>query len=137
VAMAHAYLEARGAIAHRPLAFVHIDARVLAGEDGWAETSDHSPLAAETARRIACWCRLGAVADDERGTPLDLGRRSREASWQQVELLRHRDGGCRLCGSQLFLQAHHIKWWDRDKGRTDMSNMVMACQLRGTLHNWH
>jgi 5-methylcytosine-specific restriction protein A len=128
VAMAHAYLELRGGVAHRPLAFVHIDARVLTGEQGWAETGDSGPLAAETARRLACACKLAAVADDTRGNPLNLGRRSREASWQQVELLRRRDGGCRLCGAQLFLQAHHIKWWDRDRGRTDMANLVMACQ---------
>jgi hypothetical protein len=128
VAMAHAYLEGRGATAYRPLAFVHIDAGVLAGEETWAETGDGGTLAAETARRLACACKLNAVADDAQGHPLNLGRRSREASWQQVELLRLRDGGCRLCGAQLFLQAHHLKWWDRDKGRTDMANLMMACQ---------
>jgi hypothetical protein len=128
VAMANAYLEMRGSVAHRPLVFFHTDASVLAGEDGWAETNDHSPLAAETARRLACHCKLGAVADDRDGNPLNLGRRTREASWQQVELLRRRDGGCRLCGAQLFLQAHHIKWWDRDGGRTDVANLVMQCQ---------
>jgi hypothetical protein len=115
--------------------FFHVDARVLADEEGWAETTDYGPLAAETARRLACNCKLGAVADDERGSPLDLGRRAREASWQQVEMLRRRDGGCRLCGSQMFLQAHHVRWWDRDGGRTDMSNLCLACQT--CHHLWH
>jgi hypothetical protein len=128
VAMAKAYLEVREKAAHRPLVFFHFDARLLVGEDGWAETSDYSPLAAETARRLACDCKVGAVAEDGTGNPLNLGRRSREASWLQVEFLRRRDGGCRLCGSQLFLQAHHIRYWDRDQGPTDMSNLCMACQ---------
>ncbi len=135
VAMAKAYLEVREKAAHRPLVFFHFDARLLAGEDGWAEATGFSPLAAETARRLACDCKIGAVAEDGSGSPLNLGRRSREASWQQVEFLRRRDGGCRYCGSQLFLEAHHIRWWDRDKGRTDMSNLVMACQ--SCHHNWH
>jgi hypothetical protein len=128
VAMAHAYLDGRGASAHRPLAFVHIDARVLAGQEAWAESGDGAPLAAETARRLACACKLTAVSDDERGNPLNLGRRSREVSWQQMELIRLRDGGCRLCGAQLFLQAHHVRWWRRDMGRTDIANLITTCQ---------
>ncbi len=127
VAMAHAYLAARAKITHEPMVIFHADARVLAGDDGWAETTDHSPLAAETARRLACACKLTVVADDPDGRPLKMGRAIREANWQQNEVCRRRDGACRMCGGRLFLQAHHIRWWERDFGPTDDDNLVMLC----------
>jgi HNH endonuclease len=127
VAMAQAYLASREKVVNHPLVCFHADVRVLAGHDGWAETTDHSPLAAATAQRLACACRLTVSLDDEHGNPLKLGRTAREASWQQIEVLRRRDGGCRMCGQRMFLQAHHIKWWDRDFGPTDDTNMAMLC----------
>ncbi len=135
VAMAQAYLAGRERVVHHPLVCFHADARVLAGEDGWAETTDYSPLAAATAQRLACACRLIMSADDEHGNPLRLGRTAREASWQQVEVLRRRDGGCRLCEQRMFLQSHHLRWWDRDHGRTDDTNLIMLCS--GCHHRLH
>jgi len=135
VAMAQAYLAAREKVTHHPLVLFHADARILTGEDGWAETTDYSPLAAETIRRLACSCGLTVVADDAHGNPLNLGRTVRDATWKQIEACLRRDGGCRMCGSHLFLHAHHIKWWDRDKGRTDIRNLVMACSR--CHHLWH
>ncbi len=127
VAMATAYLAAREKVTHHPMVIFHADARVLAGEEGWAETTDYSVLAAETVRRLACACRVDLMVDDVSGNPLKLGRAVREANWQQNEVCRRRDGGCRFCGSQLFLHAHHLKWWERDFGRTDDTNLVMLC----------
>ena len=127
VAMATAYLAAREKVTHHPLVFFHADARVLAGEDGWAETTDYSPLAADTARRLACACRLDVLSVDPDGAPLNMGRKVRDATWQQAEFCRRRDSGCRVCGSRLFLHAHHVKWWDRDFGRTDVGNLIMVC----------
>ncbi len=127
VAMASAYLAAREKVTHRPMVIFHADARVLAGEDGWAETSDYSPLAAETARRLACACRLDVLADDPDGRPLNMGRAARDANWQQTEACLRRDGGCRMCGSRLFLHTHHIRWWERDHGPTDLDNLITIC----------
>jgi hypothetical protein len=135
VAMATAYLAAREKVTHHPLVMFHADARVVTGEDGWAETTDYSPLAAETIRRLACDCGLTVVADDPNGNPLNLGRTVRDATWKQIEALLRRDGGCRMCGSHLFLHAHHIQWWDRDKGRTDIRNLVLGCSA--CHHLWH
>ena len=127
VAFAEAYLASRPRFAHRPTVLFHADARVLAGEDGWAETADWSPLAAETARRLACACKLGLVADDPDGRPLRMGRTLRDANWQQAEACWRRDGGCRRCGARLFLATHHLAWWDRDRGPTDLENLCLLC----------
>jgi hypothetical protein len=127
VAMATAYLAAREKVTHHPMVMFHADARVLAGEGGWAETSDYGPLAAETIRRLACDCHLNVSADDTGGNPLKLGRKVRDATWQQIDVCRRRDGGCRLCEARLFTHAHHILWWDRDHGRTDDTNLVTLC----------
>ncbi len=127
VAMATAYLAAREKVTNHPLVVFHADARVVAGEQGWAETSDYAPVAAETIRRLACSCHLTLSADDHAGNALRLGRKVREATWQQVEVCKRRDGGCRLCESRLFTHAHHIREWDRDHGPTDDTNLVTLC----------
>jgi len=125
VAFAHAYLGSAKRFAHRPTVVFHADARVLAGEEGWAETSDWSPLSAETARRLACACKLALVADDPDGRPLRMGRRLRDPTWQQAEACWRRDGGCRRCGARLFVATHHIAWWERDHGPTDLENLCL------------
>jgi hypothetical protein len=127
VAFAQAYLSGHHRFAYKPVVVAHADARVLVGEDGWAETSDWSPLAAETARRLACACKLGLVADDPDGRPLRMGRALRDANWQQAEACWRRDGGCRRCGATLFVATHHIAWWDRDRGPTDLENLCLLC----------
>ena len=127
VAMAHAYLRDRTRLTGQPLVIFHADSRVLAGEDGWAETLDHSPLAASTIQRLACDCRLGIVADDNEGNPLKMGRKIRTANWQQQQAVLRRDGGCRTCGRKYFIRIHHIAWWDRDHGPTDFDNEIGQC----------
>ena len=128
VAMANAYLAAHEKVIHHPLVLFHTDARILTGDDGWAETTDYSPLAAETIRRLR---RAPAGSPSSpttpKATPSTSARTVRDATWKQIEACLRRDGGCRLCGSHLFLHAHHIQWWDRDKGRTDLRNLTMVC----------
>jgi hypothetical protein len=60
--------------------------------------------------------------------PLDVGRTKRRFTQGQVTGLLERDGGCAMCGAPpSHCEAHHIDWWDRDGGRTDLSNGVMLC----------
>jgi Domain of unknown function DUF222./HNH endonuclease. len=43
-------------------------------------------------------------------------------------VLGERDGGCACCGMQLsYAEAHHIRWWERDTGPTDLNNGVLLC----------
>jgi len=107
---------------------VHADVRVLAGEDGWAESA-YGPLAAETIRRMACWCQLTMMVDDPDGDPLHLGRTRRTPTWRLAETVRRRDGGCRFpgCGRTRFVEAHHVLEWEADHGPTDYENLCDLC----------
>ncbi len=42
--------------------------------------------------------------------------------------LVERDGGCAFCHlPPQYAEAHHIRWWQRDDGPTDLSNGVLLC----------
>ncbi len=123
--MARAYLGAKGGDP-RPTVVVHADARILLGEDGWAETTGWTALSAETVRRLACFCKLGMIADGPDGAPIGVGRARRIAPPWVAENVRHRDGGCRMCGRPLFTQIHHIIPWDAG-GRTDINALCELC----------
>ena len=129
VEMAHAYLNPRNQMTSRPAVFIHTDVSVLTGEDGWAEATGYSAMAAETVRRMACFADLVPVIDDRDGNPLILGRSVRTPTWRQAEMVRHRDGGCRFpgCGRTMFVECHHVKQWDRDVGATDYGNLALLC----------
>jgi hypothetical protein len=129
VEMAKAYLAARGQATGRPALIIHADAAILAGEDGWAETDDRSPLHPETVRRMACWAEIMLCIDDKDGNPLYLGRSHRLPTWQLAEMVRRRDGGCRFpgCDRTMFIQPHHLAEWDAHKGATDYTNLAGLC----------
>ncbi|UPK75564.1 HNH endonuclease [Nocardioidaceae bacterium SCSIO 66511] len=60
---------------------------------------------------------------------LNVGRTSRLATTAQRKAITARqDGICANpgCGS-TFLEFHHVNWWNRDGGRTDLSNLVGIC----------
>lgn len=59
---------------------------------------------------------------------LDQGREERTFTQPQKIALIERDGGCAMCGAPpSYCQAHHIEWWYRDRGTSDLSNGVMLC----------
>jgi 5-methylcytosine-specific restriction protein A len=60
---------------------------------------------------------------------LDWGRERRLFTRAQRLALVERDGGCAMCGlSPEMTRAHHIRWWQRDAGPTDLSNGVLLCE---------
>lgn len=86
------------------------------------------PIAATTARRLAADAELIPVVLGTDGAPLDLGRAARLFSRSQRLALGERDGGCASCGQNItYANAHHIEWWQRDLGRTDLDNGVLLC----------
>ena len=126
--MARSYLSATGGRDPRPTVVVHADARVLSGEEGWAETTGWTALAAESVRRLACFCKLNVVAEGPDAVPVGVGREQRLAPDWLADLVRHRDGGCRFCGSRLFTEIHHIVPWEWPYlGRTDLDTMCELC----------
>ncbi len=52
---------------------------------------------------------------------------SRHTKAQRLALVE-RDGGCAACGAPPgHTKVHHIAWWTRDRGRTDLNNGVLLC----------
>ncbi|MGH3688936.1 MAG: DUF222 domain-containing protein [Microbacterium sp.] len=87
------------------------------------------PVSIGAARRMAAGggvipCVLGAASE-----VLDWGREKRLFTRSQRLALVERDGGCAMCGlPPEMTKAHHIRWWRRDHGPTDLSNGVLLCE---------
>ena len=87
------------------------------------------PVSIGVARRMAAGggvipCVLGGASE-----VLDWGREKRLFTRAQRLALVERDGGCAMCGlPPEMTKAHHIRWWMRDRGPTDLSNGVLLCE---------
>ena len=87
------------------------------------------PVSIAAARRMAASggvipCVLGSA-----GEILDWGRTKRLFTPAQRLALAERDGGCAMCGLPPGMtKAHHIRWWARDAGPTDLDNGVLLCE---------
>ena len=87
------------------------------------------PVSVAAVRRMAAAggvipCVLGSD-----GEILDLGRERRLFTKAQKLALIERDGGCARCGLPPHMtKVHHINWWKRDTGPTDLSNGVLLCE---------
>jgi hypothetical protein len=113
---------------------VHAVLGPRSGDLSEGRLEDGSAISAGAARRLACNARIQAVIEDESGTPVWLGRITREPPPWMLRQLRYRDGECRFpgCGSRRFTQAHHIVWWER-AGRTDLDNLMLICTFHHRL----
>ena len=113
----------------RHLVLVHVEAGTLSGaeEAGRCELDSGAPLAPETARRLACDASIVRVLERD-GTPVRMGRKTRSVPPALRRALHARDRGCRFpgCGSQRFVDAHHIDHWAHG-GPTDLDNLVQLC----------
>ncbi|GAA1058247.1 HNH endonuclease [Agromyces luteolus] len=88
------------------------------------------PISATTARRLAADAELIPAVLGGPSLPLDLGRTARLFTRAQRLALGERDGGCACCGQNVgYVEAHHIRWWERDAGPTDLANGVLLCSF--------
>ncbi|MEV1131195.1 DUF222 domain-containing protein [Agromyces sp. NPDC049794] len=99
------------------------------------------PISAGTARRMSADAELIPAVLGGDSLPLDLGRAARLFTKAQRLALGERDGGCASCGQNIgYVEAHHIDWWERDAGPTDLSNGVLLCSFcHHMIHRdgWH
>ncbi|MCK2035506.1 HNH endonuclease [Microbacterium sp. SSW1-49] len=88
-----------------------------------------TPVSVGAARRMAAG---GGVIPWVMGSDseiLDWGREKRLFTRAQRLALVERDGGCAMCGlPPEMTRVHHIRWWQRDAGPTDLSNGVLLCE---------
>ena len=94
------------------------------------------PVPASTLRRLAADAQVIPCVLGGDSEILDWGRAKRLFSPAQKLALAERDGGCVSCGAPpAWCHGHHIRWWDRDNGPTDLANGVLLCT--GCHHRLH
>lgn len=117
---------------HQPAVRVLVAAKDLERGQGrgWIEGQD-LPVSIATVERYACRGGIEEIIFDDRRQPVDLRRTQRYFSRTQRRMLAARDGGCRWPGCERppeWTEAHHIRWWDRDNGPTDIDNGILLCR---------
>ena len=85
---------------------------------------------AEVARRLACDASVVVALDDDVGHTRYEGRARRDPTPTQRRELWRRDRHCRFpgCPNAVFVHPHHLRWWKRDRGRTDLDNLALLCE---------
>jgi len=90
------------------------------------------PVCINDVLRLAMIGTVSTLTVDNHGRPLNLGRKQRLASHDQWIALTIRDRGCVAPGCDRraeWTQAHHLRWWERDHGLTDLSNLALVCSF--------
>ena len=86
------------------------------------------PITASALRRAAADAEIIPAVLGGDSEILDWGRSRRLFTPAQRLALVEREGGCSWCNAPpSWCEAHHIRWWDRDAGPTDLSNAVLLC----------
>ncbi|MBD3943259.1 DUF222 domain-containing protein [Microbacterium sp. NEAU-LLC] len=108
---------------------VRIDLDQLTSGDGFALIDGiDQPVSVATVRRMAADARIIPCVLGGDSEILDFGRTRRLFSNAQKSALVERDGGCAGCGLPPGMtQVHHIRWWTRDAGPTDLDNGILLC----------
>jgi 5-methylcytosine-specific restriction protein A len=87
-----------------------------------------APVSVATARRMAAGGQIISCVLGGQSQILDWGRTKRLYTTTQKLALVERDGGCAGCGAPPgHTKVHHIRWWARDAGPTDLNNGVLLC----------
>ena len=118
---------------------VRIPLEALRTGDGAAEIDGCEQLiSASTARKLAVDADIIPVVLGGKSEVLDLGHRRRLFTRAQKLALYERDGGCiEGCNRPaVYLDGHHIEWWSKDHGATDLGNGVLTCgKVHRLIHN--
>ena len=86
------------------------------------------PVSAGTVRRMAADAQVIPVVLGGDSEILDWGRAKRLFTPAQKLATLERDGGCACCGLPPSMTVvHHLRWWARDRGRTDLANAIALC----------
>jgi hypothetical protein len=99
----------------------------------------NDPVNITTVERLACAGATQTIRLNGDGSPLDVGREHRLYTKQQRTALAARDGGCMFPNCDRppsWCECHHIMFWTRDRGRTDLADGILLCRHHHLLlHN--
>jgi len=111
------------------LVTVHVDQAALAGGGG------RSALPIESVKRLCCDSHAVVIAEDEKGEPLSIGRKTRIVPTAIQRALRSRDKNCCTfpgCHNRRYLHSHHVEHWSNG-GETSLDNLMLLCTKHHTL----
>ncbi|MFD6054035.1 DUF222 domain-containing protein [Agromyces sp. NPDC060279] len=110
---------------------VRADAEALAAGRGAASIDGiEQPVSLETVRELISSAGISPMLIGRGELPLKLGRSARLFTPAQKLALAERDGGCawpECMRPPSHTEAHHIAWWNRDEGPTDLDNGILLC----------
>jgi hypothetical protein len=98
---------------------------------GICETDNGIPIPVATVRRLCCDAEILPVVLGGDGEVLDAGRSARTASRGQRRALRAMHRGCAHPDCRVGFDAcriHHVRWWWKQRGRTDIDNLLPLCE---------
>ena len=113
---------------------VLVDYRTLVGglhANSVCETIDGVPLPVSTVRRMCCDANIIPAVLGGDGEVLDVGRSERTANRAQRRALQKMHRTCAHPDCTVGFSAcriHHVKWWWRDLGPTNLANLVPLCE---------
>lgn len=88
---------------------------------------------------LLCDAQYTPIVVNNLGEPLAHGRSKRFATPAQIKALGARDAGCVAAGCDVpaeWCDAHHVKHYKRDKGKTDIDNLALVCRCHhGLAHS--
>ena len=98
---------------------------------GLCETSDGQALAAASLRRMLCDAVVYPTVLGGSGEVLDSGRARRTVNRKQRRALRAMHRTCGHPGCTVPFEScriHHVRWWTRDSGPSDLDNLLPLCE---------
>lgn len=108
-----------------------VDLEALVADRGSATIDGiEQPISLDSVRELVTSAGLSPLLVGSGEEPLRLGRAARLFTPAQKLALADRDGGCAwpACSRPpSHTEAHHIAWWGRDDGSTDLDNGVLLC----------
>ena len=115
----------------RPHLNVIVDLQTFTGETTRrCEIGERRVLGPAAVEFLACDSAVSRIVTDSPSRVLDMGRRVRTATPNQLRALAVRDGGCRIPGCNRppsWCDAHHLIPWV-EGGLTDVGEMCLICR---------